>query len=239
MELTCDSLRQRSHASTTLALLPDFELTHDGVPVAVAGREQRLLALLSITTRPMRRTKIAGMLWPDKTHERALMCVRSSLHQLHRLEVNPLIECDRGSIALSPNVHVDWDSAVHVGERVVAGEECECGDPVAMLHHPLLESWWEEWLESEQSRFTELRARALETHSRRLAASGSFARAVRAAMAAVRAEPLRESAYAALIDAQLGEGNRAEAMRTFSQLATILKDELGVPPSFALRAARD
>ena len=59
-------------------------------------------------------------------------------------------------------------------------------------------------------------------------------------MTAVHAEPLRESAQRALIDAHLGEGNVVEARRAFLVARQLLNRELGIEPSPCLgRGAPD
>ena len=60
-----------------------------------------------------------------------------------------------------------------------------------------------------------------------------FADAVDAAMIAVHAEPLRESAQRALAEVHLAEGNVVEARRALRAYATLLRHEVGVrrPPS--------
>jgi hypothetical protein len=66
----------------------------------------------------------------------------------------------------------------------------------------------------------QLRLHALEALAGRLAAS-----------AAVRAEPLRESAHAALIQVHLAEDNQSEALREFTRYRTPLHAELGLEPT--------
>ena len=67
-----------------------------------------------------------------------------------------------------------------------------------------------------------------------MAAMGSHALATQAGTAALAAEPLRESAAEALIDAHLAQRNRYEAARCFRGLADRLREELGVLPDPAL-----
>ena len=67
----------------------------------------------------------------------------------------------------------------------------------------------------ERERFHQLRLRALECICEALTAKGDYAGALEAALAAIAAEPLRESAHRALIGVHLAEGNRAEAVRQF------------------------
>jgi DNA-binding SARP family transcriptional activator len=53
-------------------------------------------------------------------------------------------------------------------------------------------------------------------------------------VAAVAAEPLRESAHSALIRLHLAEGNRSEALRQYCRYRRLLRAELGVEPTAAL-----
>jgi len=67
-----------------------------------------------------------------------------------------------------------------------------------------------------------------------MAASGHHALATQAGAAAVAAEPLRESAVEALIEAHLAQRNRYEAVRCYRSLARRLERELGVSPDQSL-----
>jgi DNA-binding SARP family transcriptional activator len=58
---------------------------------------------------------------------------------------------------------------------------------------------------------------------------------VEAGLAAVRAEPLRESAHRTLVRAHLAEGNRFEANRQYHNCRRLLQAELGLEPSRGLR----
>jgi DNA-binding SARP family transcriptional activator len=51
----------------------------------------------------------------------------------------------------------------------------------------------------------------------------------------VRAEPLRESAHAALIQVHVAEGNQSEALREFTHYRALLNAELGLEPTLRLR----
>ena len=57
----------------------------------------------------------------------------------------------------------------------------------------------------------------------------------RAACAAVRADPLRESARASLIQVHLAEGNQSEAVREFARYQALLHADLGLESTPRLR----
>ena len=79
------------------------------------------------------------------------------------------------------------------------------------------------------------RLHALEALADRLTATGRWGEAADAAGAAVRAEPLRERANAALIRVHLAEGNQSEAVRQFDRYRALLDAELGLQPTRRLR----
>ena len=65
---------------------------------------------------------------------------------------------------------------------------------------------------------------------------GRYPAALAVGLAAVQSEPLRESAHRRVIEVHLSEGNHAEALRQYQTFRRLLADELGLPPSPAMRA---
>ena len=100
----------------------------------------------------------------------------------------------------------------------------------------LLPDWYDEWLVFERERVRLLRLLALEALCDRFSRAGWHAEATQAGLAAVAAEPLRESAHRALMRAHLADGNPGEAIRQYRILATLLHRELGLHPSPEMRA---
>ena len=82
-----------------------------------------------------------------------------------------------------------------------------------------------------RERLRQLRLHALEAAAAQLSALGSYGLALDAALTALRADPLRESAHRAVIRVHLAEGNVAEARRAFRQCRLLLRRELHVEPS--------
>jgi DNA-binding SARP family transcriptional activator len=96
--------------------------------------------------------------------------------------------------------------------------------------------WYDDWVLLERERVRQRLLHALEALSRQLAGAGRCAEAVEAAMMAVTAEPLRESAQRVLIQAHLAEGNWVEGRRTLEAYRDVLDRELGVQPDPELAA---
>jgi DNA-binding SARP family transcriptional activator len=88
----------------------------------------------------------------------------------------------------------------------------------------------------ERERVRQRLLHALDALSRQLVVRQRCAEAVEAAMMAVSAEPLRESAQRMLIEAHLAEGNWVEARRSFEVYRDLLYRELGVEPDPQLAA---
>jgi DNA-binding SARP family transcriptional activator len=223
---------ERGAASASLSLLNGFELRCAGEPVALPLSAQRLLAFLGLQDRPLQRVYVAGMLWTEATDTRAAASLRSSLWRLHR-PGHRLVEGTATHLRLAPEVEVDLHRAAAVARRVLDGtaETAELARAETALAAELLPDWYDDWLVFERERFRQLGLHALEELARRFLAAGRPARALGAALAAVRGEPLRESAHRTLIRVHLAEGNVGEALRQYELFSRLLREQLGLAPS--------
>ncbi|MCV2487810.1 SARP family transcriptional regulator [Geodermatophilus sp. YIM 151500] len=223
-------------AHVRIGLLDGFTLQPCGRPGGAAVEDlphgvQRLVALLGLVGRPTR-TAVAGSLWPDVPEEQAHGSLRSALWRLQKV-VPGLVEVSGGALALAAGVRVDVRELAEWARAVL-----DPGTPLDDLLVPdvgprgeLLPGWYDDWVIVERERLRQLRMHALEALAGRLADGGRYGEAVQAAYAAVRAEPLRESAHRAVVRVHLAEGNLAEALRAYHAFRTLLDDELGVAPS--------
>jgi DNA-binding SARP family transcriptional activator len=215
-----------------LRLLDSFELSCAGCEVPLPLPAQRLLAFLALQDHPMLRGYVAGMLWLDSSEEHAAGSLRSALWRVRRLGV-PLVDTSGHRLALVATVTVDVRSAVAWAHRVLDESSGLREDDVGEIWRPgeLLPDWYEDWVAIERERLRALRAHALEALSSRLRTMCRFGEAAEAGLAAIRDEPLRESAHRALIAVHLAEGNRAAALHQYQAFARLLHEELGLQPS--------
>jgi DNA-binding SARP family transcriptional activator len=187
---------------------------------------QRLLAFVALSSRPLRRTYVAGSLWSEKTDERAAANLRSMLWRL-RASGLELIDATATHVSLTAELCVDVREAERDALAVLRGETTELTpEHETWLRRDLLPDWYDDWLLIEQERYRQLRLHALEVLSRAYTRAGHYGRAVDAALAAVAAEPLRESAHRCLIEAHLAEGNNSEAQRHHDLFHRRLRDGL-------------
>jgi DNA-binding SARP family transcriptional activator len=195
------------------------------VRLSLPGR--RLLAYLAIRADPVTRGTASGELWPDLPDEVGRANLRRSLWQLPRGWV------DAAADELILQAETDLARAHIAITHALKGERLTFDD-VTVLSSDILPGWHEEWLLAAQDTFHLQRVQALEAACRTMSGCGEFALATQAGAAAIAAEPLRESAAEALIEAHLAQRNRFEAVRCFCSLEKRLRRELGLAPDPSL-----
>jgi DNA-binding SARP family transcriptional activator len=221
-----------------LRLLRTFELTHTdtSVPVTLAG--QRLLAFLALANRVVQRTYAAGSLWLDATDRQASARLRTTLWRLPRPGGFALVEATASCLRLNTGVTVDlWQRDLLAARLIDDGGDVGLGelDP-SLFFDDVLPDWYDDWVVLERERYRQMRLHALEALCLHLAARRRYARALQAGLAAVAAEPLRESAHRAVISVHLAEGNSSEAARVYQSYRDLLGETMGLRPSAAMLA---
>jgi DNA-binding SARP family transcriptional activator len=217
-----------------LILLGGFALLLDGREAYLATNAQRVLAWLCVGRRTHlaeARSVLAERLWTETTVERAQASLRTALWRIRQADTR-LVATVHDHVRLGSQVRVDVHDSLAQAERLLSDhEELAVEDArIEPLTQDLLPGWDDDWLLLERERVRQIHLHALEALSARLCACGRFHRAVDAGIAAVAAEPLRESAHNALIAAHLGEGNVAEAHRQYRRYRQMLWDELRLSP---------
>ncbi len=229
----------RRDGAPVLHLFGGPYVTLDGYRQEVPEGSKRLLAFVALRRTRVERRHAAGTLWPLGGDGRAAGNLRSALWRLRGAGID-ILDVDKWSLSLNPNVVVDLHLATKWATRLVEGASTVADLTVSrswLDALDLLPGWYDDWALIERERLRQRVLHALEALSRNLANVGRFADAVEAAMVAVSTEPLRESAQRALIDAHLAEGNFGEALRSYQTYRTLVRRELGVDPSPDLTAS--
>ena len=193
---------------------------------------ERVTAFVALNPNPLLRRFAAGTLWMDASEDRAIGNLRTALWRLRRCGL-PVVESTTTHLRLAASVEVDVDEQMWVAQEILQhstrSDTADFGRLVNL--DELLPGWYEDWVIVKREQLRQLRLHALERLCEQLTGAGSLSQAVQVGLYAVISEPLRESARRVLIRAYLAEGNRAEALRQFTEYREQLRDDLGADPS--------
>ena len=214
------------------------------------GRQTRLVfaCLTCERTRPVPREELATIVWPKavpQAWETALAALVSRIRGLlARASLSPLVASVSGAfgqyqLRLPADTWVDIEeaaSSIDAAEGALrAGDFQRAFGPATVAatiaRRPFLSGDGGEWVESRRRKLRRQSQRALECLARVWLRSGEPELAVEAATEAVALDSFRESSYRLLIQAYGAIGNRAEALRIYGRLRTLLAEELGTDPS--------
>jgi DNA-binding SARP family transcriptional activator len=211
-----------------LRLLGGFSLFGNTEPIQLQPQPRRLVAYLALHSGPILRRTISERLWPDRPEKHASSALRASLFQVEQ-HARGLVQSIHTMLALSDQVNVD------VAALAPGSHTGRSSDLASIARGELLPEMEEEWLVFERERCRQRQIRILEEMCREYTLSANYAGAIEAGLAAVGAEPLRESSQRALIEAHLAEGNVSEARIQFGRFTEALCAELGISPSVSLQ----
>ncbi len=216
------------------------------------GRQGRALVayLVLHRDRPVSRDELLDVLWPSHPPASPEAALTSVLAKVRRA-LEPALISGRQALTLQlpPASQIDVEAVqAHIalaeralGERDVAVALELAQAVLDVLGRPLLPDLTGDWIEDWRQRLDDLATRALEVGAKAGVAlgDGHLPAAERFAGALVAREPFREAGYALLMQAQARQGNVAEALLTFEQVRTFLRDELGASPSPSLVALHE
>ncbi len=221
-----------------LSLQGAFELSEGALPLVLPTTSQRLLAFLALRGRTMTRAAVAGTLWPEASETNAHGSLRSALSRLDAI-TREAVEVNYLDLRLAEGVAVDIRDSRALAHRLVIIDTTSSAadmtaEAIAALSSELLPDWYDDWALIEAEDWRQLRLHALEALAGKLAAVERYADATAAARAAISADPLRESAHAALIRVHLSEGNQSEALAAYEHYRSLLREQLDLEPTAAL-----
>ena len=233
----------------SLALLGGLRIHSDGRDLCeqLPGRQGRALVayLVLHRDRSVSRDELLNVLWPAQLPASPEAALSSVLAKVRRaLEPASISGRQALTLELPAGSEIDIEiveTRIVLAERALAEGDHEIALDAAQtvidaLGQPLLPDVEGDWIEEWRQRFDDLALRALEIGAKAAVALGGahLPVAERLAYALVAREPFREAGHALLMEAQAGQGNVAEALRTFEQVRIFLRDELGAAPSPAL-----
>jgi len=231
----------QSGAESQLSVLGGFVFSVGGdALLGISAGSQRLLAFLALRDHAVTRNEVAGTFWPESTDQRAGASLRTALSRLDGPS-RGAVKVTAIDLGLGEGVAVDVRRSEALAHRLIdryaeASDDDISSPAVLSLSNDVLPGWYNDWAVIAAEDWHQLRLHALEAVATRLTAAGRLAEAANAALAAVRAEPLRESARAALIRVHMAEGNQSDALGEFERYRVLLHAELGIEPTSRLNA---
>lgn len=216
------------------------------------GRQGRLLFAYLVLNRHrlVSRDELVEALWPSglpAASETGLSALVSKLRKV----LGPDAVEGRSSLRLrlEDDAWVDVEAAeqaVHRAESQVAldgwaGAWAPSLVALFVAEREFLPGQDTAWVDEQRRLLAEIRLRALEAYAAAALGLGGteLPAAVRAGRQLVRLVPLRESGYQVLMRALACQGNVAEALRVYTELCEVLRDELAISPSATTQAVYD
>lgn len=226
------------------------ELRGCRVEQALRGRQGRLLFayLVLVRGQTVSRDVLIDALWGDEPPPAAGTALNALISKV-RASVEPGTITGRThlGLVLPEPVIVDVEmamAAVHAAESAISrGDWRAAWAPALSAHFVARRGFLPEadaaWSEVWRRRLAEVDLRALECYATACLEMGGteLAGAERAARHLIEQAPLRETAHLLLMRTLVARGNLAEALAQYERLRVLLRDELGVSPSPALREA--
>ena len=238
-----------------IQLLGDFLLVSGDTPVTMVNvpRLQSLLAYLVLhRTAPQDRSHLAFLLWPDSTDTQSRSNLRKLLHQLRQAlpYAEHFLRVDRYNLQWQPeNSTTSWTlDVLDVEQALARAEQAEQTQDMTTMRRALeqvmqlyrgdlLPSCYDEWILPERDRLRQLFLQAAERLVVLLEQERDYETAIKAAQHLIRHDPLHEATYRYLMRFYALRGDRAAALRTYHNCATVLERELGIEPSETTRQA--
>lgn len=216
-----------------LDLLGGFSVRRWRQPCRVPHGSRRLVAYVALNG-SCERSEMAGRLWPEASEERAFASLRTGIWRLNRA-LPGLITRTESLVELTSPVSVDCREQESLARAVLSTRELDGAWLQERVHQlwpgDLLPGWYDDWVVHEREGRRLLRLCSLERAADVFLREDRVHLALAAALEAVRAAPLRESANAVLISVHLAEGNVVDAVRCYEHYCQHLYSELGFHPS--------
>lgn len=196
-----------------------------------------LLAYLAFEQRPVPRSELAALLWPETPEEQSRASLRQELSRLGGVLGPGVLHSGVQNVALHDDLEVDlwrYRAALHMDDLTAA---------VQLYQGPFLQGLFlreaapfETWQETTRAELQQSYLEALSQLASREEARGNLLQALAYRRQAIAADPLAEGQYLAAMELSERTGDRAGAIRLYQALERVLQEELGVNPDPATQA---
>ena len=216
----------------------DVRVQGEPLPALRYRKDLWLLALLALRHgRAVARGELAALFWPDAEESQALYSLRRSLSNLRRalgVEAHRILTPSPHTLRLDlSDTDCDFlafDAALTQAAACAAPEE-PLQQAVSLYRGPLLPGCLEEWALPERSGREQAYLAALERLARISQEKGEHSAAVRRLRMLLAADPYRESACCALMQALSDCGDKAAVTQVYRDLRLLLHRDLNAQPA--------
>jgi DNA-binding SARP family transcriptional activator len=153
----------RTARDVYLNLLGGFELWVDGELVRIPEGSERLVVFVALRERPQPRLLVAGSLWPEKSDQRALANLRSSLWRCRLDDGYSVVVPDRNRLRLAAGVRLDVAEMETTGWALLKQPDLVSVDEVnrRLFFEELLPGWYDDWVIMERERLSQVQGHGL------------------------------------------------------------------------------
>lgn len=238
-------------SSLAIHLFGSFTVQLDQVTVDTFAtvKARALLAYLAIEgIRPLERSHLANLLWPDDLAESARGNLRYTLSNLRKVigdqQANPpFLLATRRTLQLHPDALVAGTIAVDVTSFQTLCEQTTTNlaaaqDALALYQAPFLDNSllvdspdFDRWVQLQQEQLHRQMADLLTTGIEQSMAANAYSEALPYAQQLVDHEPWHEEAHRRLMNVFWHNGQADAAMRHYETCCRLLREELEVEPS--------
>jgi ABC-type oligopeptide transport system substrate-binding subunit/DNA-binding SARP family transcriptional activator len=218
----------------------------EDVPQLKLRKSKALLIYLALNPGRHDRSRLAGLLWGDLPKKNARRNLRHALHTLRRSLDPALLDSDRVSAGLNPDVSIQVD-ALDFEAAIARAERCQREEDLAAAGH--LETGiklyqgdflagfvikggagFEDWAASRRIRMRRQFLEALDAVVAHWTRRGKYERALRYARRQLALEPLWEKSHRQMMLLLALTGQRSIALAQYNICRQILAEELGLEP---------
>src|SRR6185503_1736062 len=217
-----------------LSLLGGFELTGpDGVVDLPSKKLAALLAYLGCTApQPQPRERLSALLWGSHFDAQAKQNLRQALSRLRKMLRPDALESDGEVVSLNAaTIQCDvsrFEALVREGSRDALSAAADLYRGRLIDDVAVSEEGWSDWLTAERERLLEVAIGAMMRLGEQELAAGRAEHALKAGQRAVALNNMREDAHRLIVEALAATGRKAEALRHYQDLVTLLKHELKI-----------
>ena len=215
-----------------------FLIGASGREVTHLGKKTRaLVAYLLLADGPVRRERLAELLWGDRAEEQARASLRQALYELRALSAgdHPLLEVDRSGAGLvQERARTDLGDIRALAETDDAAALAELlGERPPELLSDLndVDPAFEEWLAGERVRRREERQAIAFTVAQRACDAGKNGEALQVAQRLLAADPCDEDALRLAMTLRARSGNQAAVRQLYTRYVEAMRHDFDAPPS--------